>query len=69
MATNLNIVEKFASDMPYFASKLYNNILVPNYVDFDRPGSKRGLEFYVLRFLKKDSMIRASSPISLSYNV
>ena len=57
MATNLNIVEKFASDMPYFASKLYSNILVPNYVDFDRPGPKRRVMEANLRLSKKASVI------------
>ena len=57
MVSYLNITNKFASDMPYFAFKLYSNIVVPNYVDFDRPGSKRGAVFADLRVSKKDSMI------------
>jgi len=69
MATDLNIIEKSASDMPYFAFKLYSNIVVPNYVKFDRPSSKKGVEFFILRLSKKDSMTGASFPSSLSWNV
>ena len=40
----LNISEKHAFDMPNFAFKLYNNVIVPNWVDFDLPqGPKRGV--------------------------
>ena len=49
MDNYLNLAEKFTSDMPYFAFKLYNNIVVPNCVDFDWLGSKRGVEFFILR--------------------
>ena len=65
MVTNLNIAKKFVSDMPYFAFKLCTNIVVPNYEEFYRKGSKRGVEFSILRILKKDSLIRESYPSSL----
>ena len=53
MISNLNIVEKRTSGMPYFAFKLYSKIVVPNCVDFDMLGSKRGVEFFILRISKK----------------
>ena len=44
MVTYPKISEKHAFDKPNFAFKLYNNITVPNWVDFGRPsGSKRGV--------------------------
>lgn len=40
----LNITKKHGFDMPKFAFTLYNNIVVPKWVDFDLPlGPKRGV--------------------------
>jgi hypothetical protein len=41
MVNYLNIVKKHAFYMPNISFKLYNNIVVPNWVDFDRLGPKR----------------------------
>ena len=57
MVSYLDITETFVSHMPYVAFKLYNSIIVPNCVDFDQLGSKRGVEFVVLRLSKKTSVI------------
>ena len=62
MVSYNKITKKHTSDMPYFAFKLYSNIVVPNYVEFDWPGSNRGVEFFVLRLSKKASVIQVSSP-------
>ena len=35
MVTYLKISEKHAFDNPKFSFKLYSNIVVPNWVDFD----------------------------------
>jgi hypothetical protein len=43
MVSHLNIVEKHVFGMPNFAFKLYSNIVVPNWVEFDWIGPKRGV--------------------------
>ena len=63
MVTYLKIFEKHALDKPKFAFKLYSNIVVPNWVDFDWLSSpKRGVVEANLRLSKKVSVIWASSP-------
>jgi hypothetical protein len=54
----LNIAEKHAFDMPNFAFMLYNNIVVPIWVDFDRAvGPKRGVVKEYFRLSKMVSLI------------
>ena len=44
MVNYLNIVEKHEFDKPNFAFKLYDNIIVPSWVDFDwLPSPKKGV--------------------------
>jgi len=55
--------------MPNFSLKLYNNIAVPNWVDFDLPpGPKRGMVEADFRISNKVSLIWASSPSYLFWN-
>jgi hypothetical protein len=49
----LNITEKHAFDMPKFSFKLYSNIVVPKWVDFDWLGPKRGVVEADFRLLNK----------------
>jgi hypothetical protein len=54
----LNISEKHAFDMPNFAFTLYNNIVVPRWVEFDLAlGLKRGVVEAYFRLLKMVSLI------------
>jgi hypothetical protein len=54
----LNIVEKHVFDMPKFAFTLYNNIVVPRWVDFDQAlGLKRGVVEVDFRLSKMVSLI------------
>jgi hypothetical protein len=57
MVNYLNIVEKHVFDMPNFAFKLYNNIVVTIEVDFDRIGPKGGVVEAYFRLSKKVSVI------------
>ena len=58
MVTYLKISKKNAFNKPKFSFTLYSNIVVPNWVDFDRPpGQKRGVVEENLRLLKKVSVI------------
>ena len=57
MVSYLKSVEKHIPDIPYIDFKLYNNIVVPNWVDFDTLGPKRGMVETYLRFWNKVSMI------------
>jgi hypothetical protein len=41
MVIYLNIAEKHAFNMPKFSFKLYSNIVIPNWLEFDRLGPKR----------------------------
>jgi endogenous inhibitor of DNA gyrase (YacG/DUF329 family) len=64
MVSYLKSVEKHASDIPYIAFKLYNNIVVPsNWVDLEPYQPKRGVAEVNFRILKKVSMTSAS-PLS-----
>ena len=54
----LNIVDKHVFDMPNFAFKLYSNIFVPSWVDFDWAlGPKRGVVEAYFRLSKMVSLI------------
>jgi hypothetical protein len=57
MDNYLNIVEKHVLEMPNFSFKMYSNIVVPNWVDFDRLGPKRGVVEVDFGILKKVSVI------------
>ena len=62
MVNYLNISEKYAFEKPKFSFKLYNNIVVPNWVDFDwMPGPKRGMMETHFRLSKKVLVICSSS--------
>ena len=53
----LSIAKKHAFDMPNFSFRLYNNIIIPNWVDFDlSPGPKRGVVEAYFIILNKVSM-------------
>jgi hypothetical protein len=63
MVSYLKSVEKHVYDIPYISFKLYNNIVVPSWVDLD-PCPKRGVMEAYFRLLKKVSTISTSSPSS-----
>jgi len=68
MVSYLNSVKKHAFNMLNIAFKLYSNIVVPNWVDFDRLGPKRGVVEADFKLSKKVSLIWASSPSSSFWN-
>ena len=57
MVHYLKSIKKHMFDMSFIAFKLYNNIVVPIWVDFDWPGPKRGVVEADFRLLKKVSMM------------
>jgi hypothetical protein len=57
MVIYLNIVEKHAFNMPKFAFKLYSNIVIPNWLEFDRLGPKRGVVEADFKLSNKVSVI------------
>lgn len=60
--------EKHVFDMPCFAFKLHNNIIVPSWVLLDVPSSKREVVESYFKLWNKVSSISASSPRSFSWN-
>ena len=53
MVSYLKITEKHMLDMPYIDFKLYSNIFVPTWIDFDQPIPNRGVVEDILRLSKK----------------
>jgi hypothetical protein len=68
MGSYLKSVEKHTSDIPYISLKLYNNIVVPIWVDFDPYQPKRGVAEVDFRLSKKVSTRFVSSPSSFYWN-
>jgi hypothetical protein len=63
MASYLSSVEKHMFDIPCITFNMYNNIVVPSWVDLD-PCLGRGAVEVDFRILKKVSMIWQSFPSS-----
>ena len=67
MVTFLSSDKKHASNIPYIALKLYNNIVSPNWVELDQCPKRGMMEAYSM-LSKKVSTTLTSLPISSCWN-